>query len=231
MRIALAQIKPLVGDIQNNIIIHKEFILKAVQKSADLVIFPELSITAYEPKIAKQLQLSINDELFNDFQDLADKNNICICIGFPEITNTKPKISLGIFQKNENRKSYSKQFLHDDEKPYFSEGNKQEFIKLNNKLIALGICYESSLKEHHELAFSKKIDLYLVSVAKHLDGINNSKKMMQKLAFDKNIFIAMVNALGVSDGFINAGNSFAINKNGENICRLESEENLLIVDI
>ncbi len=55
MKICLAQIKSIKGDVEENIIHHKGFIEKALTYDVDLIIFPELSITGYEPELANDL--------------------------------------------------------------------------------------------------------------------------------------------------------------------------------
>ena len=55
MKIALCQIKPKSGDITFNISKHMEFIAKAINANADFICFPELSLTGYEPELAKEL--------------------------------------------------------------------------------------------------------------------------------------------------------------------------------
>ena len=50
MRIALAQINPTVGDIDGNAALFREFLAKAREAHADLVVFPELSLCGYPPK-------------------------------------------------------------------------------------------------------------------------------------------------------------------------------------
>ena len=50
MKIAIAQINTKVGDLQGNASKIKKFIEKAAKLNAELVIFPELSLTGYPPK-------------------------------------------------------------------------------------------------------------------------------------------------------------------------------------
>src|SRR6266498_4147846 len=50
MRIALAQINPTVGDIVANTAKHLDFIARAKQRGATLVVFSELSLLGYPPK-------------------------------------------------------------------------------------------------------------------------------------------------------------------------------------
>ncbi len=78
MKIALAQISSKKGAIKVNITHHLRYIESAIKAGADLIIFPELSITGYEPHLAKQLVTQPNDPVFNDFQDLSDAHNITL---------------------------------------------------------------------------------------------------------------------------------------------------------
>ena len=54
MKICVAQTRPIKGDIQSNIDHHKQFINLAVANGASIIIFPELSLTGYEPKLSKK---------------------------------------------------------------------------------------------------------------------------------------------------------------------------------
>ena len=50
---------------------------------ADAIFFPELSLTGYEPKLAKELATSVEDKRFDVFQVISDRQNIAIGIGIP----------------------------------------------------------------------------------------------------------------------------------------------------
>ena len=50
MRLALAQINPIVGDLDGNRALIVERIEEAKRANADLVVFPELAVTGYPPE-------------------------------------------------------------------------------------------------------------------------------------------------------------------------------------
>jgi predicted amidohydrolase len=54
MKIAVAQTRPIKGDISTNIKTHKKLIDLAISYKVDTIFFPELSITGYEPELAKE---------------------------------------------------------------------------------------------------------------------------------------------------------------------------------
>ena len=64
MIIAVTQIKPVKGDIESNIDNHIKLIDLAVSNGAGAIFFPELSITGYEPELAKELSTDKDDKRF-----------------------------------------------------------------------------------------------------------------------------------------------------------------------
>lgn len=143
MKISVAQIRPTRGDITENILTHKKMIGTAVVHQTDAIFFPELSLTGYEPQLAKELARSPEDKIFEEFQKISNDNSITIGVGLPIRANSGIHISMLIFQPNTLRQTYAKQQLHSDEFPYFIGGNRQIILTINDKKIAPAICYES----------------------------------------------------------------------------------------
>jgi predicted amidohydrolase len=78
MKICVAQTRPVKGDIHRNIENHRALIDLAVSNGADVVIFPELSLTGYEPKFAKELATDQDDSRFDDVQKISNAKLILI---------------------------------------------------------------------------------------------------------------------------------------------------------
>jgi predicted amidohydrolase len=112
MKICVAQTRPVTGDIQQNIEKHKVFVATAVSHQASLIIFPELSLTGYEPTLAQALAIQPNDSRLDVFQTIADAGEIVIGVGAPTQNQPRPCISLLIFQPHQPRQIYAKQYLH-----------------------------------------------------------------------------------------------------------------------
>ena len=55
MKICIAQTAPIKGNVSANIEAHLNFIELALTLNAEAIFFPELSLTSYEPKLAKEL--------------------------------------------------------------------------------------------------------------------------------------------------------------------------------
>lgn len=103
MRIALAQTRPIKGDIAGNTAAHLELVERAVRHRAEVVVFPELSLTGYEPELARGLALGLDDPRLDEFQRISDASPLTIAVGAPTSTHSRPRISLLIFQPGRAR--------------------------------------------------------------------------------------------------------------------------------
>lgn len=229
MKICISQIKSDKGKVQENILNHLRIVERAIKLNSDLIIFPELSITNYEPDLAKELSTDIGNRIFNPFQELSDNNKITIGIGMPTKSTDGINISMLIFQPNKKRVSYSKQMLHSDELPYFACGNEQIILNIKGKKIAIGICYETLQREHFLNSNNKGTDIYIASVAKPKGGIEKAYKHFPKIAREFNTPILMSNCVGYCDNFMSIGQSAVWNKNGDLVEQLDNENNGILI--
>jgi len=229
MRIGLAQIKPITGNIEANITLHTQSINTAIANKVDLIIFPELSITGYEPTLAKKLAINNSDQRFDIFQNTSDQNNISIAIGVPSIAEEGITISMLIFQPKLHKTLYSKQNLHKDEFPYFINGDKQIILNINGIKIAPAICYESLQYQHSENANTLGADIYIASVAKSKASIEKATIHYSKTAARYSMPILMVNAIGKNDTFESYGTTSIWNANGNLIGSLDKNTQGLII--
>ncbi|NBA86534.1 carbon-nitrogen hydrolase family protein [Emticicia sp. CRIBPO] len=231
MKICVAQTRSLKGDILKNIENHLRFIELAIAFRADLIVFPELSLTGYEPELAGKLASDVDDARLRVFQEISDKNQVTVCVGMPVKSSGGIRIGMIIFQPDQDRLVYAKQYLHADELPYFVPGEKSVHLNIRDTKIALVICYELSVPEHSENAFKNGADVYLTSVAKTADGVEKAEKSLSQIAESYSMITLMSNSIGPSDNFIGAGKSAVWHKNGELAGQLSSaEEGLLIFD-
>jgi predicted amidohydrolase len=231
MKICVAQTKPVKGDILQNVEVHKRLIALAIDNSADMIVFPELSVTGYEPELAKNLATNQDDNRLQDFQQLSDNNNIIIGVGMPLKQTAGITISMIIFQPHQPRQTYSKQHLHEDEFPYFVNGQGQVFLNAHSNTIAPAICYELSVPEHPEYAYKHGANIYIASVAKTDSGMEKANKILADTARKYAMTVLIANSLGPSDNFIGAGKSAIWNSNGELLAQLDdTHEGILIID-
>lgn len=231
MKISIAQIQSISGDIKANIARHSQAIQQAIAHQADSIFFPELSITGYEPTLAAKLALNLQDSQLDSFQSYSNQHKITIGIGAPVLSTRGILIAMIIFQPHQARTLYAKQWLHLDEKPYFVAGQEQVILQLQNIKLAPAICYESLQDVHIKNAYHLGAQIYLASVAKSLKGVQKALNYYPKVAAEYAIPIAMVNAIGYCDTFESKGQSAIWSSTGQLLAQLdEQSEGLLIYD-
>jgi len=231
MKICIAQTNPIKGDIESNIARHKKFIEQAVSNAADIIIFPELSLTGYEPTLAKELATDANDIRLNDFQIISDTHQISIGVGLPTKSNAGICISMIFFQPNKPRQVYSKKYLHADEEPFFVNGANISGIKIKEKNVALAICYELSVPQHSEDAFKIGAEFYIASVAKTATGVEKAFKTLSDVANKYSMTTLMSNSVGLCEDGLCTGQSAVWNNKGALITQLDNtSEGILIFE-
>ena len=230
MKIGLAQTRPIKGDVSKNLEQHLLFIKLGIQNGLDAIFFSELSMTGYEPALAKGLIISKDDRKFDEIQNLANKYEVIIGYGVPISTGKEASIAMVIHQAEKKPSAYIKEYLHEDEFPFFV-GGKNEFQTVgNNPKIGLAICYELTVAQHRQKSIESGAGIYLASVAKTVSGAERSGSILSNMAKENSIITMMVNAIGSSDNFVCGGLSAAWDQQGVLIGQLEEEEAILMID-
>lgn len=229
MKIAAVQSRPTVGPVEGNLPQHQHLIELSIQHGADLIVFPELSLTGYEPKLAAQLARVPTDSCFDIFRDLSDAHNVTICVGVPLTGVDLPTISCLIFRPRVEVQTYSKRYLHSDELPYFRPGTCDGVLISTAPNVALAICYELSVEEHRRWAVEAGATVYVASVAKSRRGIEATEARMSEFSQHSSLSVLVANCLGTLDDTPCVGHSSAWDCQGRLIARMDAERVGLIL--
>lgn len=231
MIVALAQTRPVRADIQSNISKHINLINRAAEHKAGIIIFPELSLTSYEPSQAKQLATDEQDSRFAIFQQLSDHKHLIIGVGVPTKSDAGIQISMVLFQPRKPRRVNSKMYLHPDENPFFVPGSNLPGLIIDNIHIALAICYEIAVSQHAEMASSNGAQLYIASVAKTTKGVEKAVVQLSETAAKYGMTVLMTNSIGLCEDGECGGRSSVWNGKGNLIAQLnDTDEGLLLFD-
>ena len=236
MKIGLAQISSRPGMTDLNLEKHLSWIADATATGCKLIAFPEMSLTGYVTERAGTYALAPADFTkppFNQLQMAANLHKIAIMVGAPIKYGDGVRISLIYFEPGQAPVFYEKQYLHQDEKPFFEPGSQQAYFSISGKTIVPAICYETFVEAHIQKAWEQKpFDLYLSSVAKPATSLKKAHQDLSEKARKYGIPIAFVNAVGTTDDFINAGKSAAWDTKGRLVAELDNkQESLLVIDI
>lgn len=231
MKLCAVQLASLKGDLPGNLQRHLVCIEQAAALGAELVVFPELSLTGYEPSVARQAALPVTSPRLDPLQAACDRLGITVAVGLPLPTPDGIRIGMPIFCPEAPRQAYAKQRLHDDELPYFTPGHQALLLEVGEHRVAPAICYESMFLAHAAVARERGADLYLVSVAKTAKGIREGYAHYPEVARELGMPVLMANCVGPADTFIGAGGSAAWDSQGHLLASLDAHsEGLIVLD-
>ncbi|MBD3894998.1 carbon-nitrogen hydrolase family protein [Halomonas sp. ML-15] len=231
MNVCAAQLRPAAGDIAKNMARHLDLIDLAATHKADLVFFPELSLTGFEPTLAKSLAIDAYDHQLDVFQACSDSHDLLIGVGIPIAVGSGVQIGMIWFTPGEARRVYAKQQLHVDESPYFVPGDEQLLLEHLGCKLAPAICYESLQMEHADSAAALGAETYLASVAKPVGGLARAVAHYPDVAHKHGMLVCMANCVGPSGDFLSVGQSAACNASGELLAQMDSEsEGVVLLD-
>jgi predicted amidohydrolase len=231
MILASAQTKPKRGNIQENLDDHYRLIEIASDNGADLIVFPEMSITGYERERADILAFSSNDNRLDKLIRLAVDNKIIVIAGAPVLINTDLFIGGFIILPDCSVKIYTKQFLHPGEEKYFKSSiDHNPIIELENERISLAICADIDHHLHAENASKVESSIYISSLFFSPNGIPTAHNLLSNYAEKYSMNVLMSNFSGESWGQPSGGRSAFWNKNGGLIVEMnDSNSGLLVV--
>jgi len=228
MKISVAQARPEAGNIEKNIAKHLQLI--GLAEGAELIVFPELSLTGYEPTLAANLATDIEDKKLDVLQTVSDKQRITICVGLPVKQEEGVSISMVIIQPHEPRQLYSKTYLHADEQSFFVSHQNDINLTLSSR-ITFAICYELSVPEHTSNAFRNGENIYIASVSKTKRGIDKTLPTLAGIASTHKATVLLSNAIGTEDGGQSAGHSSAWDNKGVLLAQMnEEDEGIILLD-
>ena len=237
-RLALAQINTTVGDIPGNTAKILDYLDRARQAHADLVAFPELSITGYPPEDLVLRPAFLKDNLAAMERVVAASQGIAVLVGFVSVDpDTANAAALGYDGKLVD--IYQKMYLPNygvfDEDRYFMRGNTCPVYTINGVKVGVGIC-EDVWYSVGPIAVQRD------SGAEVIVNINGSpfhagkrfqrESMIATRAADNELFVAYLNAVGGQDELVFDGASLIYDSAGDLVKRGPAfQEDLILADL
>jgi NAD+ synthase (glutamine-hydrolysing) len=238
MRIALAQINTVVGDLDGNRERIVGRIAEAKDAGADLVLFPELAVTGYPPEDLL-LRPGFIKAAARSLDEIArSARGIVALVGTPHFDRDLYN-ACAVCAAGEVKAIYHKRFLPNygvfDEDRYFAPGQELFLLEHGDVLIGPTICEDvwQPGPPATELALAgAQLITNLSASPFHLGKEREREQMLATRARDNVAFVAFVNAVGGQDELVFDGHSVVLDDNGEVLARAPGfEEALLVVDV
>jgi len=233
MKVALAQISPYLGNLRKNLDLHFQSIEKAKKKKADLLIFPELSLTGYTlMDMVDEVSLEPGkNPIFKELK--AASREISLVVGFVE------EMEKGLFYNSAaflskgkilhiHRKVFLPTFGMFDEARFYAQGKNFHTFPTPFGKAGMMICRDFLSYGASYLLFAGGAEIIIVISAAPGRGTALEESyetsrmweiMGETISRFSTVFLIYCNRVGFEDGKHFAGGSFIFNPAGEMIAR------------
>ncbi len=238
MKIAIAQINVIVGDLDGNAAKIKDYIEKAKAEQASLVVFPELSITGYPPEDLLLKQKFISDNI-SALKSLASSvKGITAVIGFVDRQGKELYNAAAVVADGKVKHIYHKMLLPNygvfDEKRYFKSGGKPLIFEVEGIKLGLNICEDLWSEDgpaKQEALEGAKVILTINASPYHAGKVKEREAVIQKQAKANRVTVIYTNLVGGQDELVFDGFSMAVDSKGAVIARAAGfKEELLLLE-
>lgn len=231
MKVAIAQIVVEKGNLPHNLAKHLYCCQLAANEKADLVVFPELSLTGYEPELAQALAVELTDPVWETLKHSARENQLVISVGMP--LKTANGIQIGAVQAwpDGTLHPYAKQNLYTGEDTFFVPGTNDYQFTLQGEKISMAICADISDPQIPLRAHRQGATIFLAPVMVSKKGLTHDRTLLQQYAQQYQLLTVMANYGGQTGGYDCGGYSSVWSEKGELIGELAHDrEGMLLLE-
>ncbi|UCG35019.1 MAG: NAD+ synthase [Candidatus Omnitrophota bacterium] len=238
MKVALAQINPFVGNLEENSNKIISYIRRARQMGADLVVFPELALVGYPPEdlLLKPHFIEKNIRCLKAIKK--ESKGLASLVGFVDKKKDLIYNACALIQDGQTRDAYHKIYLPNygvfDEKRYFTPGAHRPFYGFKGCTFTVSICEEIWSQNFINSLKGKNLDFVINISASpfHLGKIAAREKVLSAAAKQLNSFVLYCNLAGGQDELVFDGTSEVYSPQGKlAACAKRFAEDLLIVSL
>jgi NAD+ synthase (glutamine-hydrolysing) len=244
MKIAIAQLNPIIGDLPGNAAKILQAAQQAALSGARLLLTPELSLCGYPPRDLL-LNPSFIEAMNKTLQELAQQipANLAVLVGTAEENQQAHDNGgkslfncMALLDQGSIKQIFHKRLLptYDvfDERRYFEPGLQANYFTLDDTVIGVTICEDLWNDEEYwgkrSYAINPIADLailgvdFIVNLSASPYSVSKQKSREAMLRYSAIRYrqpIIYVNQVGGNDDLLFDGNSFALNRKGEIVCR------------
>jgi NAD+ synthase (glutamine-hydrolysing) len=238
MRLALAQLDVVVGDLDGNVARIVSAVEESKLASADLVLLPELAVTGYPPE-----DLLLRPGFLRAAREAVDEvaracTDVVALVGAPAFDRDLANAAF-VCADGAVRGIYRKHFLPNygvfDEHRYFAAGRDLLLLELGEALVGPTICEDvwQPGPPATDLALAGATLIVNLSASPfHVGKAEDREEMLVTRARDNAAYLAFCNLVGGQDELVFDGHSVVLDDEGEVVARAPGfEEALLVVDV
>jgi predicted amidohydrolase len=233
--ISAAQTCPVRGAVDLNISEHLRLTAMAASEGAQVVVFPELSLTGYEIGLADELAFSEHDSRLACLQDAAASGSITVVAGAPLRLNARLHIAAFVLYPDRTSTVYTKHRLGafggnarrdgivpPAEATVFDRGDRNPLVQFDDNIAAIAVCADIGQPSHPGQAADRGATVYLASMFVIPSDFESDSAKLGRYAAQHSMAVALANFGGPTGGLAAAGRSSIWSPSGELLARLDS---------
>ena len=235
MRVVLAQTAPRLGNIQKNLELHLQAIEKARKEKADLIVFPELSLTGYKLRDLVET-VAADPDRSKEIRELKRlSKDIALVFGFVEEREAEKGLfynSAAFCTKGKilhvHRKVFLPTFGLFEELRFFAPGRNFRTFETPWGKMGLMICRDFLHYNASYLLYAGGAEIMIVISAAPGRGLSGNKGFASSRMWElmgeamgrfSQAFVLYCNRVGLEDGVAFAGGSFIFNPMGQRLAQ------------
>ncbi|MGZ8967427.1 MAG: NAD+ synthase [Gallionella sp.] len=238
MKIALAQMNCVLGDLAANAAQILHYAEQAQAQGASLLLTPELSLCGYPPEdllLREGFYVATTQAL----QDLAQQlPSIAVLVGHAHEIDGQHYNAASLLRDGKIELTYCKHALPNyavfDEQRYFSAGKDAEVFTLNGVCFGINICADVWEEEAARSAAAAGAQVLLVMNASPFAISKQQRRytVVRERVVENKVAVLYVNLVGGQDELVFDGGSFAMNNSGELVAQAaQFQTGLTVLDI
>ena len=229
-KIAAAQVASIRGDIDANIAEHAAAIEAAAEHEVSVLVFPELSLTGYEPDLAPELALSPTDRRLDCLFALARQHHMKVVVGAPLRSGTaKPALGAIIIDASGNTTSYRKMHLGSSEQALFVAGDRPLAFTVSGHTVGVAICADSSQPTHPQTYATLGAEIYAVGVFLNAEWYATDVPRLMDHGARFRMLTLMANHADSVGTYVSVGMSAAWAPGGVLLAQAKGVEHVLVI--
>ncbi len=240
LRIALAQVNTIVGDLKGNRERMSRYYKKAARLDADLVVFPEMSLCGYPPEDLLFKEHFVRDTLKSLKRFVRAVRRPVAIAGFVD-TGRDGRLynAAAIIAEGKVRAVYHKKVLPNygvfDEKRYFEEGRSNFIYRLGPYTIGLNICediWQKSAVYAPQVKAGAQVLINMSASPYDFGKLKQRHRLLVSRAKETRTYICYVNLVGGQDELIFDGGSLILDPKGRMMANgRQFDEDLVVADL
>jgi predicted amidohydrolase len=229
-KIAAAQIASVRGNIDANVVTHAAAIQAAGEHHVSVLVFPELSLTGYEPDLAMELAVSEDDSRLFLLIALSRQHQMEVVIGAPLRNLTgKPALGAIVITGDGAIRTYRKMHLGGSERTYFDAGEAPLALTVREHTVGIAICADSSRDTHPKAYADRGAAIYATGVFLNSEWYATDVPRLADYAARYRMLVVMANHAGSVGTYTSVGRSAVWSPGGSILVQSEGTESALLI--